>query len=59
MHMGSLFKISKQKGFIHFVINNNAHDSVGGQTTDAFDINFEMLGKALGYQYFPLESQKN
>ena len=51
MHMGSLFKISKTEGLIHFVINNNAHDSVGGQATDAFDINFEMLGKALGYKY--------
>ena len=60
MHMGSLFKISKHKGFIHFVINNNAHDSVGGQSTDAFDINFEMLGKALGYQYFAsVESTEN
>ena len=51
MHMGSLFKISKTEGLIHFVINNNAHDSVGGQATDAFDINFELLGKALGYKY--------
>ena len=51
MHMGSLFKISKEKGFIHIVINNNAHDSVGGQSTDAYEINFEMLGKSLGYEY--------
>tara|TARA_Y100001933_G_C18993869_1_gene561683 strand:- start:215 stop:1360 length:1146 start_codon:yes stop_codon:yes gene_type:complete len=51
MHMGSLFKVSKQKGFIHFVINNNSHDSVGGQSTNAYEINFEMLGKSLGYEY--------
>ena len=51
MHMGSLFKTSKQKGFIHFVINNNAHDSVGGQSTNAYQINFEMLGKSLGYEF--------
>ena len=51
MHMGSLFKIAKQKGFIHFVINNNAHDSVGGQSTNAYEINFAMLGKSLGYEY--------
>ena len=51
MHMGSLFKISKEKGFIHIVVNNNAHDSVGGQSTDAYEINFEMLGKSLGYEY--------
>ena len=51
MHMGSLFKISREKGFIHIVVNNNAHDSVGGQSTDAYEINFEMLGKSLGYEY--------
>ena len=60
MHMGSLFKVSKQKGFIHFVINNNAHDSVGGQSTNAYEINFEMLGKSLGYKYVSsVHSKKN
>lgn len=51
MHLGALFKNSKEKGFIHFVINNNSHDSVGGQSTNAYEINFEMLGKSLGYEY--------
>ena len=49
MHMGSLFKSSQQKGFIHIVINNDAHDSVGGQPTNAFDIDFEKLGYSIGY----------
>tara|TARA_Y100000739_G_C20613054_1_gene469878 strand:- start:981 stop:2126 length:1146 start_codon:yes stop_codon:yes gene_type:complete len=49
MHMGSLFKTSQQKGFIHIVINNNSHDSVGGQPTNAFDIDFKKLGYSIGY----------
>ena len=49
MHMGSIFKVAKQKGMIHVVLNNNAHDSVGGQPTDALDINFKSLGKSLGF----------
>ena len=49
MHMGSLFKTSDQRGFIHIVINNNSHDSVGGQPTNAFDIDFKKLGYSIGY----------
>ena len=49
MHMGSLFKIAKQRGLIHIVLNNDAHDSVGGQPTDAFEIDFQNLGTSLGF----------
>ena len=49
MHMGGLFKSAKQPGFIHIIINNNAHDSVGGQPTHAFEIDFKKLGYSLGY----------
>ena len=49
MHMGSLFKTAHQKGFIHIIINNNSHDSVGGQPTNAFNIDFEKLGYSIGY----------
>jgi len=51
MHLGNLFKVAKQPGFIHIVINNNAHDSVGGQPTDAFEIDFKKIGKGLGFNY--------
>tara|TARA_A100001388_G_scaffold99713_1_gene72745 strand:+ start:2064 stop:3206 length:1143 start_codon:yes stop_codon:yes gene_type:complete len=51
MHMGSMFKVAKQKGIIHIVLNNNAHDSVGGQPTNAFDINFKKLGDSLGFDF--------
>ena len=51
MHMGSLFKNAKEKGIIHIILNNDAHDSVGGQPTDAFEIDFKNLGKSLGYDF--------
>jgi len=53
MHMGSM-AISGQSGlnnFKHIVINNGAHDSVGGQPTIANDICLEMIAKGCGYSY--------
>ncbi len=51
MHMGSLAFIgsSKLKNFYHFVINNGAHESVGGQPTLAHDIDLPGIAKASGY----------
>ena len=59
MHMGSLFKTARQKGFIHIIVNNNSHDSVGGQPTNAFDINFKQLGYSIGYDECYSTSCKN
>ena len=51
MHMGSLAIIgqSDQKNFVHIVINNGAHDSVGGQPTAGFGIDLVAIAKACGY----------
>lgn len=51
MHMGSLAITGKSeaKNFVHIVINNGAHDSVGGQPTVAFDIDMVSIAKACGY----------
>ena len=53
MHMGSLTTIgtSNQKNLLHIVVNNGAHDSVGGQKTTAFDINLGEIAKSSGYRY--------
>ena len=60
MHMGSLFKTSRQKGFIHIVINNNSHDSVGGQNTYSNNINFRKLSKSLGFKkFFSIKNRQN
>ena len=51
MHMGSLPVVASHanKNFIHLVINNGSHESVGGQPTAAFDIDCCTIAKACGY----------
>lgn len=52
MHMGAL-AIVGQSGlgnFVHVVVNNGAHDSVGGQPTAGFDIDLVACAKACGYR---------
>mmetsp|Transcript_57333 Transcript_57333/g.181485 ORF Transcript_57333/g.181485 Transcript_57333/m.181485 type:complete len:95 (-) Transcript_57333:452-736(-) len=51
MHMGALATIGIQqpKKFLHVLINNGAHDSVGGQPTGAFKLNFTGIASACGY----------
>lgn len=54
MHLGNLSTIghNSQSNFKHIVINNGAHDSVGGQPTDAADVeNFRFTQVALGLGY--------
>jgi phosphonopyruvate decarboxylase len=52
MHMGSLAIIGNLQpaNFKHIVINNGAHDSVGGQPTTGFFTNFPGIAKACGYK---------
>jgi phosphonopyruvate decarboxylase len=51
MHMGSLSLIPQQlkEGFIHIVINNGSHESVGGQPTSGFVTDLCGIAKACGY----------
>lgn len=52
MHMGSLGVIGKSAGpnLLHIVINNGAHDSVGGQPTVGYDIDIPAIAAACGYR---------
>ena len=52
MHMGSVAVIGTQKprNFRHVVINNGAHDSVGGQPTVAREIDLCAVARACGYR---------
>ncbi len=62
MHMGSLRTIGnlKSKNFKHILLNNNMHESVGGQVTYAKNINFNKLVKSLGYKnYFRVNDEFN
>ena len=61
MHMGSLatIGINAKKNFKHVLFNNNSHESVGNQKTDAFKINFSKLSKSIGYKNYFLIDNKN
>ena len=51
MHLGGLSTIGTQKpkNMVHIVLNNGAHDSVGGQPTVARNINLCAVALACGY----------
>tara|TARA_B100000780_G_scaffold222692_1_gene161791 strand:- start:1264 stop:2400 length:1137 start_codon:yes stop_codon:yes gene_type:complete len=53
MHMGSLAinGIVGKANFHHIVINNNAHDSVGGQPTVAGDIDLQKIASGMRYSW--------
>ncbi len=61
MHMGSLATIGSSgvKNFKHILINNGAHDSVGGQPTCGFKVNFREIAKACGYTNTWLATNKD
>ena len=52
MHMGSMAFIAEQQpeNFVHIVINNNAHESVGGMDTAAKHADFAAIAKDCGYK---------
>lgn len=51
MHSGNsaIAASSRPDGFIHIVLNNGAHDSVGGQATAALGIDMALAARAFGY----------
>lgn len=52
MHLGSMAinGMAAMSNFKHIIINNGAHDSVGGQPTVAFDIDLPKIAEACGYR---------
>ena len=52
MHMGAFAVIGDQcpRNFRHIILNNGAHDSVGGQPTAGFRIDFPAIAMACGYK---------
>ena len=53
MHMGNILTISNYNlsNLKYFLINNGAHESVGGQKTLGLKINLEKIVKSFGFQY--------
>ncbi len=62
MHLGPLRTIGylKNKNLKHIVLNNNSHESVGGQMTTANGIDFKKLSISIGYKnYFKISNSQN
>jgi len=56
MHMGALAIIGslKPSNLVHVLLNNAAHESVGGQPTVAAKMDFAAIAKACGYKAYHL-----
>jgi phosphonopyruvate decarboxylase len=54
MHLGaqSVNAQSKINNMVHIMLNNGAHESVGGQKTVAFSLDFDKIMKGMGYEYY-------
>jgi phosphonopyruvate decarboxylase len=54
MHLGSLTTIGQLKlsNFVHIVLNNGAHESVGGQPTAGYRVNLTAIAESSGYKTF-------
>ena len=62
MHLGSIKTAATfaNKNFRYILLNNNSHDSVGGQSTYANNINFKQFSKSLGFKnFYCIKDDKN
>ena len=61
MHMGAITNIgtSSPSNFIHILLNNSAHESVGGQKTVASKIDFSKVFKSSGFKEYFVASNKD
>ena len=52
MHLGGMAIIGtiKPKNYVHIILNNGAHDSVGGQPTVGRDVDLAKAAECLGYE---------
>jgi len=53
MHMGSMGIVAQSNAgnYIHLLLNNGCHESVGGQPTVGFDLDFPSIAAACGYRH--------
>ena len=62
MHMGSMTIVASKepKNYVHVVLNNGAHDSVGGQPTVGMKIDIPAVAKSVGYKaVFSADNKEN
>jgi phosphonopyruvate decarboxylase len=60
MHMGAAAQIGARNlhNYRHILLNNGSHDSVGGQPTIGFNVNFSQIGQACGYKFVATATTK-
>lgn len=51
MHAGALAVSADCSNLVHIVVNNEAHDSVGGQPTKGNVLRFDRIASAFGYRH--------
>ena len=49
MHTGGMAECARRSNLMHIILNNGAHDSVGGQPTAAFNIDLQKIADGFGY----------
>jgi phosphonopyruvate decarboxylase len=61
MHMGAMPVIAnyRPRKFMHVLLNNYSHESVGGQETSAKLVNFEELAQAVSYKGYAVAHNTN
>ena len=62
MHLGAIKTAGNfaKKNFKYILMNNNAHDSVGGQTTYFNNINIKEISKSFGFKaFYSINDKKN
>lgn len=61
MHMGSLAinGMYAPNNYLHIVLNNGCHESVGGQPTQGFNINIYKIAEICGYKNVKLVDDEN
>jgi len=62
MHLGSIKTAATfaNNNFKYILLNNNSHDSVGGQNTYSNNIDFYQFSKSLGFKnFFSIKNKKN
>jgi phosphonopyruvate decarboxylase len=59
MHTGSMGISAQINNFLHIIINNSSHDSVGGQPTLGKTLNLKEIGRNFGYNTCYSVSKKN
>ena len=62
MHLGSIFTAGKykKKNYRYILLNNNSHESVGGQSTNSEYIDFKKLSESLNFKkYYLINNSQN